>query len=65
MKLHDVLMVAISADMPIELTINIDELEFCAFCRAGDLCKDAYEDLRKREIISLYVAGNKLSLRLK
>ncbi len=65
MKLHDVLMVAIDADMPMELTINVDDLEFHASRRAGDLCEDAYEDLRKREILSLYVAGNKLNLKLK
>ncbi len=65
MKLHDVLMTVINADMPIELTIDVDKLELRASRSAGDLCEDTYEELRKREVLSLDVAGNKLSLRLK
>lgn len=65
MKLHDVLMIVNDPDMPVGLTINIDNLEFYVSRSAGDLCGDTYDELRKREILLLDVEGNRLSLELK
>lgn len=65
MKLLDVLMVATDPDMPVGLTINIDNLEFYVSCNAGDLSEGTHGELHKREILSLDVEGNRLSLELK
>lgn len=65
MKLHDVLVTATEPRMLIELTIKVDDLDFKTSQTAEHLCTDMYEELRKRDILSFDIAGNKLKLKLK
>lgn len=65
MKLHDVLAIVAEPRMLVELIVKVDGLEFQTFRTAEHLCKDMYEELHKREILSFDIAGNKLKLELK
>lgn len=65
MKLHDVLAIAAEPRMFVELTVKVDGLEFQTSRTADHLCKDMYEELHKREILSFDIVRNKLKLELK
>ena len=65
MTLKDVLNAAVDPKTPMELTITTGNMEFCTNHSAGYLLENSDDELLEREILSLDVAGSKLSLELK